>query len=160
MAKFDPTASVIKLGITEADKENILEAYSGKDLPARLIGPGELSRVFITSTEAGDPMLKVLYKSTHPDYEGFPVWDNVTLTPAAAFKWAPFCEDILNISTEELNSGIKVDTDNESSAGYPVYAIGGRDFRTDTIEVQFSVVYRKHKETGNVWPEIQFLDAA
>lgn len=162
MAEFNPAAGIVKLDISEADKENILEGYNGKDLPSRLIGPGILSRIFITATEAGDPMLKVLYKSTHPEYEGFPVWDNVTLTPAAAFKWAPFCE-LLSIDVSDLATGMKVDTDSETSAGYPVYAIetknGTKNF-DDGVEVQFSVIYRTHKETGNRWPELQFLENA
>lgn len=154
---FDPTAGNIVLNISDADKENIIEGYNGPDLPARFIVQGELSRVYIDTTDNGDPMLKVLYKSTHKDYNGFPVWDNITLTPAAAFKWAPFCE-LVNIKTKELNTGIKVDTTKQTAAGYPVTHIGTWNIEEQLVDVQFSVTYRKNEETGNRWPELQFID--
>jgi len=142
----------LNLGFTEKDAEYEDLKYRGNELPARFVTPGVLDRAFLTTTENGDPMLKVLYKSTHPEYDGFPVWENITLTPAANFVWVPFSE-LLGLSPKEF-SKIKVDRTDEKASGYPVLSIGNVNLVTTSPVVYFMVKWQTNKETKNRWPEI------
>jgi hypothetical protein len=145
------------LGLSEADKENIIEGYKGDDLPSRQLFPGYVARVFLTRTEKKDPMLKVLYKCTHPEFNGFPVWDNLTLTPEAAFTWVPFVEEVLGMTIAEFSKSIYPDLTRETKSGHPVTQIGKWKLEEDLIPCLFAVMYRKDKETGNRWPEIYMV---
>ncbi len=154
---FNPLAK-LDLGLSDADLEGIEESYKGPDLPARRIGPGVLSRVYIDNNSNGNPMLKVLFKSTMKleakdgkvtDYTGWPLWENYTLTPDAAFKWKELIE-LLGITPKELNT-IKCDPNEQSGAGYRVTQIGKVNM-TEEIPMFFSVVYEKYTDpdTGEV----------
>jgi len=144
---FNPLAK-LDLGLSDADLENVEESYKGPDLPARRIGPGVLARIYIDNNSNGNAMLKVLFKShmvtDKGDYTGWPLWENYTLTPAAAFKWKELIE-LLGITPKELNT-IKCDPNEQSGAGYRVTQIGKLNV-SEEIPVFFSVVYEKYTDT-------------
>jgi hypothetical protein len=133
----------LNFGLSEADRENILTGYNGENPPANVLLPGVLSRMFLTKDKGGHYLLKVLYKVVGGEYDGFPAWDNVSLKPDAAFKWAPLCDDVLHIELAAFNSGMKIDKENKSSVGYPVLGIGETNY--DDLPVMFSVGYRDYK---------------
>jgi hypothetical protein len=163
---FNPLAK-LDLGLSDADLEGIEEAYKGPDLPARRIGPGYLSRVYIDNNANGNPMLKVLYKSTMKleakdgsvtDYTGFAVWENYTLTPAGAFKWKELIE-LLGITPKDLNA-LKCNPNEQSNAGFRVTQFGKLDV-SEELDIYFSVVYEKYTDpdTGEVsrTPRVHFM---
>jgi hypothetical protein len=144
MAKPNPQS--LKFDISEDDKVTGGEAYIGDLPPAHKALAGVISKIYVTSTFAGDPILKVLYTATEDKYAGFTAWDNVTITAKAAFKWKPLVR-ALGISVMELATETVTDPEDESDAGIRVIRIGKLDLSGDnTVPVYFGVKYRKYDE--------------
>jgi hypothetical protein len=142
MAKGTP----LNFSISENDEVKGGEEYIGDLPPARKALTGVISKIYLSETMTGDPILKVLYTATEDKYAGFTAWDNVTLTPKAAFKWKPLVK-ALGVSVNDLASGTVVDENEESNAGTRVVRIGRLDLSGDnTVPVLFAVKYRKYDE--------------
>lgn len=133
--------------ISEGDLENILSDYDGPAPEANVLMRGVLSGMYLNLTKGNDPLLKVVYKCTEGDYKGFSVWDNVTITPKAAFKWWPLCEHVLKISVDELRTGLKLDRETHTAAGIQVERIGSW-VNDGYHDVQFSVVYKSYEDAA------------
>lgn len=139
----------LNFGLSVEDTLDVVSSYNGKNPPSNLLMPGVLKRMYLTRDSNKAPMLKVLYVSNHPDYDGFPAWENVSLTKAAAFKWKALCEDVLNVTIEDLNSRMHLERDEENHVGVPVSSIGDRVMDGEH-PIMFSVGYRPYTDdAGN-----------
>lgn len=132
--------------ISEADTENILTSYNGLPPRAGQLMTGVV-KGFLTLDSNGNPMIKVLYVAEGGDYDGYVGWENISLIPSAAFKWAALCEDVLQVSVADLAKKMKLDTnpDNETSIGTPILSIGKRDM-TGSWRVGFSMRYKNYTD--------------
>lgn len=135
----------------DIDENIVVEnlSYNGENPKANLLMSGVVDKVYLTRDRNNAPMLKVLYKTVGGKYDGFAAWDNISITDAAAFKWKAFCEDVINVTTEDLKYKTYLTTDEETSAGRRVESIGEVVLDGHT-PVTFSVIYPTHKdeETG------------
>lgn len=116
--------------------------YVGELPPARKYVEGNLARMYMFATQHGVPMLKVIYRATETEFEGYTAWDNVTLSSESAFKWQPLCK-ILGVDPETLATKTMIDPTIETNAGNPVVRVG--DVIPEDIPVRFAVKYRKSK---------------
>lgn len=135
----NPTFDISEKGI-----EGILSSYTGADPKANVLMTGVLDKMYLSRDNSGNPMLKVLYKVTEGEYDGYVAWDNISLTDAAAFKWQSLCENILDISWIDLKTRLFLVPGDESNAGQRVESIG--DAVLDGLTpVNFSVSYYMHE---------------
>lgn len=143
----------VALGLS-ADAEVTSTDYIGDLPPARKALPGVMRRAYLTTTEKGDPMAKVLYEVTEGAYAGFTAWDNVTLTNGAAFKWKPWA-DALGVSHADFASkGLTVDENDNSGAGNRILSVGGKTLPVDGgVPIFFGVTY-------HTWQGSQKIDVA
>lgn len=136
----------VTFSISENDEVKGGEEYIGDLPPARKALVGVISRIYLSETMTGDPILKVLYTATEEKYAGFTAWDNVTLTPKAAFKWKPLVR-ALGVSVTDLATNTIINKNEESNAGVRVVRIGGLDLSgNNTVPVLFAVKYRKYDD--------------
>lgn len=116
------------------------------DLPrAKEKMAGVVRRLFLTQTSDGKPMLKVLYETTQPKYQGYTAWDNVTLTNESAFKWKPLLAAIGVTPQDFVTKGISADDGKASDIGSPVVSIGGTKIPESGFPVYYGVSYRTYQ---------------
>jgi hypothetical protein len=122
----DDDLDVDELESAEWD-DTTYERYGGEIPPKDTFLVGYVKNVWWTETNAGDPMLKVLWiadgnTGDEEEYNGLPVWENLALTAKSKFKWAPFFRQFgLTVRMIKTKTIIAADDDN---VGAPITKIG------------------------------------
>jgi chemotaxis protein histidine kinase CheA len=112
--------------------EEQYSSYGGEVPPADTILRAYIKNMWYTRTNPkpgkkfGNPMLKVLLIADEneeelEEYNGLPLWENMSLTPGAKFKWAPFLSHF-GLTIRDVKSKIVVAEDDDSQ-GAPIQKI-------------------------------------
>jgi len=103
------------------------ERYDGEIPPKDTVLVGYVKSAWLTETQAGDRMIKVLFVADgntgdEEDYNGLPVWENLALTTKSKFKWAPFFNQFgLTVRMFAKQTMLAAEDDN---VGAPITKIG------------------------------------
>lgn len=124
--------------------------YDGEVPPADTILTAYIKSMWWAETQNGDPMLKVLVvaegnEGEEEEYEGLPMWENMALTPAAKFKWAPFF-DHFGITVADAKNKVIVSGEDDQ-LGEPVTKIGS--FVPGSDESWCRVITSREPYNGN-----------
>lgn len=112
--------------------------YDGEVPPAGILLNGDVTKLWLVQSQAGDWMYKALFVADcghdkddeglceedceKSEYNGCPVWDNVLWSlPQVKFKWGHFLHS-LNITLKDIKA--KTIVDEEDNVGTPVKKVG------------------------------------
>lgn len=137
----DDELDVDELENAEWDESKKFDKYDGEIPPKDTVLVGYLKNAWWTETSNGDRMIKVLWVADgntgdEEEYNGCPFWENLALTAAAKWKWAPFFRQFgLTVKMVKTQTMIAEDDDN---VGAPITKIGkkfvpGEDARCGII---------------------------
>lgn len=143
--EFDEAA----LDVEWDEREDFTE-YDGEQPPRGTILKGKIKRAWYTISSNGNPMLKVIFeaegnKGELKQYNGLGVWDNITFTPKAAFRYGPFLQ-LFGFTLKDVKS--KIDAEEEDGQGFPVNSIGKWHVGTD--DSLCSVVTKRERYDGEI----------
>lgn len=105
-------------------EESDYEPYSGPQPPKGTILYGYIKKIWWTYNSNDVRMLVVIFEATEESgkYKGLGVWDRITLSTAAKFRWQPFL-DAAGITLQDIKRKMIVEKDDENQ-GRPVNKIG------------------------------------
>lgn len=123
------------------------ETYDGDIPKTGTVLRGYVQKAWMTWTEPKEkgqkprPMLKVILKAEgntgrQEEYNGLPVWDNITFTPNAAFHYGPFLKS-LGITLRDVKAKMVLGDDDESN-GAPIIKIAAVEIGEDA-RIQFVI---------------------
>jgi hypothetical protein len=141
-----------ELDEVEYDKERRdYEKYEGEQPPKDTYLLGYVKNVWWTENSSGARMLKVLWiadgnTGDTAEYNGLDVWENLTLTGNAKFKWGPFFE-YFGLTIRLLKTKTIYDDDNESNLGVPITKIGSKFVPGEDCRV--AIITSREKYNGN-----------
>lgn len=121
-------------GLSDEDYEDDdFEPYSGPEPPANTLLDGDIKKIWLVDSQAGNKMLKVLFEADgnegdNAQYDGCPVWDNVVFTSKEAkFRWQPFL-DMIGITLLDIKKRTTIEDDEGDNIGLVVEKIGKVSF--------------------------------
>lgn len=105
-------------------EESDYEPYSGPQPPKGTILYGYVKKIWWTYNSNDVRMFVVIFEATDESgkYKGLGVWDRITLSTAAKFRWQPFL-DAMGITLQDIKKKMIVERDDENQ-GRPVTKIG------------------------------------
>lgn len=143
-------------------EEGQFQKYDGEIPPTGTMLNMRVTAMWWTYTaQDGDAMLKVLsVAEDNPgslsEYDGLPCWDNMALTAAAKFKWAPFL-DHFGLTIRQVKTQLFV-ADDDDRNGAPIEKIAKWQVGSDAA--QFVGVINKERYQGKWQAHInEWLDA-
>ena len=122
-AEFD----VEELDVDYDERDDIID-YDGPQPKARMELPGRIKNMWYLTSSNGNPMFKVVFEAEtagHRElaaYDGCPVWDNITFTPGAAFRYQPFLA-LFGLTLRDVKSRMDLEED-ETRMGRKVLSVG------------------------------------
>ncbi len=122
-AEFDTD----ELDVDYDERDDIID-YDGPTPKARMELPGRIKNLWYLTSSNGNPMFKVIFEaetaghSKLAAYDGCPVWDNITFTPGAAFRYQPFLQ-LFGLTLRDVKSRMDLEED-ETRMGRKVLSIG------------------------------------
>src|SRR5215469_231383 len=130
--------------------------YEGEIPPEGTILRGYVSKMWATETQGGDHMLKVLWVADEnegdlEEYNGLAVWENLVMTTAAKFKWAPFFS-LFDIKVSDVKNKTKIENEDDN-VGAPIISIGSWEVGSD--EAWCRIVIHRRRWQGNWQAEAQ-----
>jgi len=135
----------------EEYEESGFEEYDGPQPPAGIILAGQINKVWLVQSAAGDWMFKAVFEANgnqdeRKTYDGWPCWDNILFSlPQCKFMWQPFL-DALGITLRDIQGRTIVGE--EDKVGTSVDKIGKVEFPAD-IRIRTSVV-KKGEYKGKI----------
>lgn len=143
--EFDPDALDV-----EYNKDGY-DDYAGEIPPTGTMLLGRVKKLWWTYSGNEDPMIKALFIAEDnedglEEYDGLPVWDNLTFIPAAAFKYMPFL-DALGLTLQQIKTKLYI-ADDEDNLGTPIERIG--DWKPNSDDAWAMVTIKKDRYNG-VW---------
>jgi hypothetical protein len=144
--EFDPEALDV-----EWDDSNY-DTYDGEQPPSGTALLVNISKLWWTYASDDTPMLKVLMLAEGNDngkeeYDGLPVWDNLTFKTSAAFRYGPFLE-ATGFTLQDIKKKMKVEDEDERN-GAPIAAIGS--FKPDNGEDSLIGIVTKRERYNGQW---------
>lgn len=118
-----------ELDIEELDaaevSDNGYTPYTGKQPPKGTVLYGVVKKIWWTYNSNNVRMLTVIFQATSESgqYEGLAVWERLTMSAAAKFRWQPFLE-ATGITLKDLKNKLIVEDEDDPSRGTPVIKIG------------------------------------
>jgi hypothetical protein len=109
--------------------EDDRQDYDGPIPPRNTLLKGNIDKMWLRESEAGNQMFLVLFVADGNDgekkqYNGFSAFESVVFTsPKAKFKWQPWL-DTFGITLKDIKLKTDVDEDDESDIGIPVNRVG------------------------------------
>lgn len=136
--------------------EGDFESYNGEIPPTGTELLARVTKMWYTSTQNDDPMLKVLVvaednEGTAEEYDGLPCWENYPLTAGAKFKWQPFF-DQFGLTIREVKSKTMVDAEDDN-IGAPIQKIG--TFVPGSDDAVCGIVTKKERYDGKWQAHVQ-----
>lgn len=104
--------------------------YTGDIPPTGTVVLARVTKMWLTESSQGDIMFKALAVAEDGDdqdpevgeYDGLPIWENLTMNPDAAFKYQPFVE-AFPFTLKEMRDNLYIARDDDN-VGAPVEKIG------------------------------------
>ncbi len=154
----DDELPIDELEEAEEGGERSFEPYDGEQPPVGTKLNGYVKKVWWTYTAekpdgtGGDPMLKVLVIADENDgeeeeFNGCPIWENLTLTAAVKFRWAPMLR-CFGLTIRDVKNKTIVSKDDENN-GAPVEKIGSWEPGEESDAAWFTMVTDRHKFNGS-----------
>lgn len=122
-AEFD----LDELDVEYEDRDDIIE-YDGPVPKARMELPGRIKNMWWTTSSNGNRQFKVIFEAETAkvrgleQYDGCPIWDQVTFTPGAAFRYQPFLH-LFGLTLRDVKGRMDLEED-ESKLGRKILAVG------------------------------------
>jgi hypothetical protein len=129
--------------------------YEGPQPPKNTLLSGDIKKVWVVSSQAGNRMFKVLWEAARntgdkEKYNGLAIWENVVWTTPAKFKWQPFL-DGLGITLRAVQKAT-ITAEDEDNVGLPVERINKLRFPAPLRVLTDSEVYEGERRTKvNKW---------
>jgi len=100
--------------------------YDGDIPPNGTTLSGHIKKMWWSYTSEEKPMLKVLFvardnEGDEKEFDGLPVWENITFTPSAAFRYGPFLE-AFGLTLKDVRDKTYV-KDEDDNLGAPIEKI-------------------------------------
>ena len=127
------------------------ERYTGEIPPKDTVLAGYIKSCWLTETQAGDRMIKVLFvadgnEDDLEEYNGLPVWENLAMTAKSKFKWAPFFEYFgLTVKMFAKQTMLAEDDDN---VGAPITKIGKWKPGEESPDARCAIVTTRERYNG------------
>ena len=118
----------------EEYEDNGFEPYDGPVPGDKVILSGQVKKLWLKQSNAGDYMFKVLFEAdgnqdNRKVFDGWPCWDNVLFSlPQCKFMWQPFL-DSLGITLKDIHARTIIGE--EDNVGTVVDKIGKVEFPAD-----------------------------
>jgi hypothetical protein len=130
--------------------------YEGEIPETGEVVNGVIKKMWWTYSGDNTPMIKVLFEAdeTAGEYEGLPIWENLTLKPSAAFKYGPFLE-FFGLTLKDIKNKTYVIGDDGSADdnnGAPIEKISG--FAPGSNEAYCAVAVARSKYNGEWKAEV------
>jgi hypothetical protein len=150
---------VAKLKVTNFDEKALDEAeytdredfaeYEGELPPRGTILNGRIKRVWATMSSNNNFMFKTLFEAEAnggdlAQYNGLPIWDNITFVETAAFRYKPFLM-IFGLKVKDVKSRIDVTDDENETLGRSVSKIATWEPGSDDSRCQVSTKRRRYE---------------
>lgn len=121
--EFDPDA----LDVEYDPNKKGGQKYTGEQPPAGTILLGSVVRLWWTYAADNTPMIKLIFEADgNPgdlaEYDGLPVWENLTFKTSAAFKYQPWLEQ-MGLTLHDIANKTYV-ADEDDNVGAPIEKIG------------------------------------
>lgn len=142
-------------------EEGSFQKYNGEIPATGTMVLMRVAKIWWTYSANDDPMLKVLcIAEDNPgsleEYDGLPAWENMVLTAAAKFKWAPFLEHF-ELTIRDVRNKTMVESEDDNQ-GAPITKIGTLVVGSD--DCLFVAVISKEKYQGKWQAHVsEWLDA-
>jgi hypothetical protein len=133
------------------------DSYDGEVPPKDIELTGYVRRMWWTRSQAGDPMLKVLWVAAENDgdfdeYNGCPFWLNAALIGAAKFRWAPFLDNF-GITLKQIKNNTEV-ADKDDQNGAPIIKIGNWRPGEENDEAWCRIITNRERYNGEWQPRV------
>jgi hypothetical protein len=139
---FDAT----ELDVEYEDRD--FSEYDGEIPRSGTILNGQIKKVWFTISQNDNPMFRVLTEAQgnegdSAEFNGLGVWDNVTFTPKAAFRYQPFLA-LFGLTIADVKQRTVVG--DEDNIGQPVEKI--KNWSPDTKAARCRIVIKREKYEG------------
>lgn len=134
----------------EYNEDGGYQEYEGEIPPRGAILAGRVKRVWYTISSNDNPMLKVIWeaegnKGDSKKFDGLGIFDNVTFTPKAAFRYMPFLK-LFGVTLADVKN--KMIGGEEDNMGNPVEKIGS--WSIDSDRSRCNVLIKREKYDGEI----------
>lgn len=167
--KFSKNDDIDWAGLDEEefdpDDDGGFVAYDGEIPPAGILLKGDVTKLWLVKSQAGDWMYKALFIADcghdtdsdglceedckYAEYNGCPIWDNVLWSlPQVKFKWGHFLNG-MGITLKDIRAKTVVD-DEEDNIGLPVKKVG-----VSKLPYPMQVITARGKFEGKTKPEVK-----
>jgi hypothetical protein len=128
---------------------NQFERYDGDIPKTGTILTARVTKMWWTQSGDGDSMIKALVVAEQNDgskdeYNGLPVWENLTFITRAAFRYQPFLENF-GVTLKEIKNKMMVANDDDN-IGTPIESIGGWEPGSD--DALCRIVIKRERYNG------------
>jgi chemotaxis protein histidine kinase CheA len=149
----DEDMDIKELEEAEFDEEGQFKPYTGKQPPKGTILRGIIKKAWMTETNAGKLMLKVIFEATEEsgEYEGLGIWDNIAFQPNTKFRWKPFL-DATGLTLRGIKTQMYLE-DDDDNIGSPIIRIG-KDWVVGEDSTAVMVVTRRTRRDGEWESEV------
>jgi hypothetical protein len=142
-SEFDPKELDVEYDDTTFD------TYDGEQPPSGTALLVNVKKLWWTYTSDDTPMLKVVMEAAgnegeKEEYNGLPIWENLTFKASAAFKYGPFLE-VTGIALTDIKKKMKVEDEDEKN-GAPILSIG--KFEPDSEDSLIGVITKRERYNG------------
>jgi hypothetical protein len=126
--------------------------YEGEVPATGEVVNGFIKKMWWTYASDNTPMIKVLFEAddTAGEYEGLPIWENLTFKPSAAFKYGPFLE-FFGLTLKNIRDD-KYVSDTDDNNGAPLEKIG--TFEPGSEDAFCAVAVKRTKYEGKWRAEV------
>lgn len=102
------------------------EDYDGPEPKGNLVLSGDITKMWATTSQAGNDMIKVLFVASgntddRKKYNGWVCFDNITFADNMAWRYGPFL-DVLDVGLADVERRTVVGE--EENPGFPILKIG------------------------------------
>ena len=134
------------------------DQYDGEVPPIDTELTGYVKKMWWTRSQAGDPMLKVLWVAAENDgdaeeFNDCPFWLNLALIGGAKFRWAPFLENY-GITLKQVKTATDV-ADKDDQNGAPINKIGSFRPGEDSDEAWCRIITGRERYNGEWRPSVK-----
>lgn len=141
--EFDPEELDVEWEDTQFD------TYDGEQPPSGTALVVNIKKLWWTYASDDTAMLKVLMQAEgnnggKEEYEGLPIWENLTFKSSAAFKYGPFLE-VAGFTLQDIKKKMKV-ADEDDRNGAPIVSVGS--FKPDSDDSFIGVVTKRERYNG------------
>lgn len=123
--------------------------YSGEIPPKGTVLPGKIKKAWWTFNNSKPParMMIAIWEADENagEYEGLPLWDYISFSPQAKWRWQPFL-DATGLTLRDFKK-MEVEDEDDERYGTPIISIGDWEVGEDSAAV--NVVTKRERYDGD-----------